>query len=123
MILLLTRAGQFYMESASPVDRREQLMSSFKILSLIMTVIFIAMMLFSYYFVAVESGHHDCCGDECPICTLIEQCVQNIKSVGNAITIVFVAALLYIVVSLTGKVRVSDILTETLVGTKVRLNY
>lgn len=99
-------------------------MRSFKVSGLIMAMIFIVMMLFSYYFVAVESGHHDCCGEECPICSLIEQCVQNIRSAGNAIAVVFVAvALLYIAVSFTGKVRINDILTETLVGTKVRLNY
>ncbi len=59
-----------------------------KIIAIIFSVILLVTFLLSAVFLAEEIGHHDCIGDDCPICETIEQCVYNLTIVGMAVLFV-----------------------------------
>ena len=59
-----------------------------KIIAIIFSVILLGTFLLSAVFLAEEIGHHDCIGDDCPICETIEQCVYNLTIVGMAVLFV-----------------------------------
>ena len=93
-----------------------------KIIAIIFSVILLGTFLLSAVFLAEEIGHHDCIGDDCPICETIEQCVYNLTVVGMAV--------LFIAVCVSIKAFISHIIKTLLmsgyslspVEYKVRLN-
>lgn len=60
-----------------------------KTIALFMSVILVFSFLFSFLFV-VREAHHDCIGEDCPICECIEQCQGIIKDLSIAIIPVLV---------------------------------
>lgn len=50
----------------------------------VLTAVFIAFTVFSVFFVAAEAGH-DCSGDDCPICFVIQVAEQNVKLLSLAL--------------------------------------
>ncbi len=95
-----------------------------KIVSSLVAMLGVAMLfvvLFSSIYVATESLH-DCTGDECPICTMLHQCENNLNQLGDgrvhlAIAI-FIATFMSLMVSLPGDHHIYP----TLVSNMVRLN-
>ena len=96
--------------------------NSKKKIAVLLGVILLGSFLLSSIFVAEEIGHHDCIGDDCPICETIEQCVYNLTVVGMAV--------LFIAVCVSIKAFISHIIKTLLmsgyslspVEYKVRLN-
>jgi hypothetical protein len=92
-----------------------------KLISVAVCVMVLFALLMSYFFVATEL-HHDCCGEDCPICATIDICVNTIKQLGNAVgTIVFVLFVSAVTHNLH-KLYVYHVIPHTLVSRKVRLN-
>lgn len=52
----------------------------------------LVVVLFSAVFVASES-QHDCQGDECPICAVLQQCENNLNQLGSGIVPLAVAVM------------------------------
>lgn len=50
----------------------------------VLTAVFIAFTVFSVFFVAAEAGH-DCSGDDCPICFVIQVAELNVKLLSLAL--------------------------------------
>ncbi len=76
----------------------------------------------SVFFIAHEADH-DCTGDDCPVCALIQMCENNIRQLGNgtsaaAAEVALVFLTLILPVLLTGALAGS-----TPVSRKTRLNY
>ena len=78
--------------------------------------------LISGVFLAENTGHHCDCQDHCPVCSLILQCEQNIKTIGSGLiavaTVIFIARSM---VELTTAFEYQSVQT-TLVSQKVRLD-
>ena len=89
-----------------------------------MVLVYIFVIISSCLFIAEEMGHHDCCGEDCPICETIEICIENVRSIGCAV-IVFVAlaSIIYATPDQVRKIRSEDTACFTLVSSKVRLDY
>ncbi|WP_026528120.1 hypothetical protein [Butyrivibrio sp. VCD2006] len=81
----------------------------------------LVVVLFSAVFVASES-QHDCDGDECPICAVLQQCENNLNQLGSGIVPLAVAVMVvfYLIagVSDSGVFRIFS----TPVSNMVRLN-
>lgn len=76
---------------------------------------------FSVFFVSNEYDH-DCSGDECPICQIITVCENFVKNISGGL-ILAVAALAAVLVVAGACVKDSaDIIADTLITQKVRLN-
>ena len=74
-------------------------------------------------FVAHEAGHHDCCGEECPVCRTIAASIRLLCSPG-----LVSAALLSLCLVLPGQdarrrqERLHRVFSGTLVSWKIRLD-
>lgn len=71
-----------------------------RIFTLLLAVAVLFVMLFSAFYIAVEA-HHDCTGEDCPVCTLICLCRNTLKNLSLAIC---AAAFFAVFVSTAGKV-------------------
>lgn len=85
-----------------------------RIISGIMVFIMLAFMLFASFFVAIEA-HHDCVGEDCPICTCIENCESIIQGTydgfHNQVSVI-PAALFSLVIFYVGCVMAADSLVS-----------
>lgn len=92
-----------------------------KIVSLLLAAAVIIVVLCSSFYIAVEADH-DCTGEDCPICTVVQQCENTVRlmSDGTAAQMVslFFAAVLFPVCVYTVPLLVSS----SLITSKVRLN-
>ena len=94
-----------------------------KLFGLILALIIMMAIFFSALFISMEMGHHDCSGEDCPICATMEECVNNIRICGMA------AVVAYVISSFVAKIRkqkssyIVEILLENLIVKRVRLNY
>lgn len=91
-----------------------------KVVALLLAAILLFSVLFSYEFIPSHT-HHDCCGDECPICRVLDVATHTIA--GLKAVVVFVAvslALCTFVQSLEDNSYSFD-KTNTLISLKVEL--
>lgn len=63
---------------------RANLDSKLNRLRAVFAAVFIAFTVFSVFFAAAEAGH-DCSGDDCPICFVIQAAAQNVKLLSLAL--------------------------------------
>ena len=87
----------------------------------VLGIAMLVVVLFSAVFVAAET-FHDCQGDECPVCEILQQCENNLNQLGSGIIPLAVAIIaafyLFAGVSDTGVFRIFS----TPVSNMVRLN-
>jgi hypothetical protein len=72
--------------------------------------------------ISKNAGHHCDDQDHCPICTLVLQCQQNIKTIGSGLIIAAVAALVFTVMATAAVKYEYQSVQTTLVSQKVRLD-
>ncbi|MBR1623008.1 MAG: hypothetical protein IJ675_03770 [Pseudobutyrivibrio sp.] len=93
-----------------------------RILALVALLATVLMMLFSTYLLTEHASHH--CDDEenCPVCALIVQCQQNIKTIGSGLVFTVVVFMLaYTATQALDNYDIQSVQT-TLVSQKVRLD-
>ena len=92
-----------------------------KITSIILTIILILIVSFFSFYIATEL-HHDCCGEDCPICILISQCEHTLKQLKESLVPFFQlnSLLVFNVVFVFSNIFYN--LNNTLVSKKVRMN-
>lgn len=78
-------------------------------------------LLFSTFYI-VEHADHICSGDDCPVCAVIEQCGDTLKTLGTAVIIVCATSVLFFI--LQGKVyfEIHFFPCNSLISQKVRMN-
>lgn len=107
-------------QTAMSNKRLTKISNARRIEAYIVAIITIAFMLFSVFFIAVEL-HHDCSGEDCPICSVIHQCENTFKQVfsSGCVQTAIIMPILFAAVTL---LITGSITNETLVSMKVRLN-
>ncbi len=93
------------------------LKSAAGILCLMMLVI----VLFSAFCVASETGH-DCSGEDCPVCALIRQCENTMRSIGCGTAARLSLILPFLFILFTAGSPADAFSQDTPVLRKVRLN-
>ncbi len=87
----------------------------------IMAVMMLVVVLFSVTFIVVEI-HHDCCGEDCPVCACISQCESILQQFGYGMTlqaaVISLAVILVLCNFLSFFIRAQD----SPVSRKVRMN-
>ena len=89
--------------------------------AVLMCVILTAVILLSSFYI-VEEAHHDCTGQNCPICHEIQLCIQMLNTACGAVVI---AAVTLLTVFKTSRMRASMGLNDRrakLVTLKVKLS-
>lgn len=91
----------------------------------VLTVLFAAMvlfvMLFSEFYIAVEADH-DCTGEDCPVCCQITICENTLKSVGQAVIAVTLAAFVCVLMIFLPSFAKKTAYNTSLVTLKVKLS-
>ncbi len=77
--------------------------------------------LFSQVFIA-EEFHHDCVGDECPICQTIAQCEAFLNRISTGVALFAVSIIAAAAVILSALLYAGPATSVTPVSSKVRLN-
>ena len=89
----------------------------------ILGFLMLALILFSSFYIAAESDH-DCCGEDCPVCSCIQICEDNLRLFENGVEAKteMSAVLPVLLLLLAFAPLVSTLPQETLVSRKVRMN-
>ncbi|MGN1329359.1 MAG: hypothetical protein ACI4V4_06645 [Eubacterium sp.] len=97
------------------MDKKKRLVTA------IVSAVYIFILLFSIFFIAAEADHICCVKDNCPVCCQINACKNNIKNVNTAGGLVFASAVAVFVVilSIGNEEHVSS---STLVMLKIKLS-
>ncbi len=91
-----------------------------RILSLVLAVSVAFVMLFSVFYIAVNSDH-DCAGENCQVCCQISACKNILKTLSECACIAaFTVAAVYVLIRLI-ELSASSVATDTLVTLKVKL--
>ncbi|RKM59206.1 AraC family transcriptional regulator [Butyrivibrio sp. CB08] len=92
-----------------------------RLLAGIMAIMVLFVVLFASFFV-VSHTHHDCSGEDCPVCATIHQCENLLNGAGGSF--LHIAAGVLPVVLVIGSVIISfcAVILGTPVSTKVRMN-
>ena len=91
-----------------------------RITAWVVMVATVLVILFSTYYL-VEHSYHNCTGNECPICMVMEQCSNNLKTMST--DFVFACTSLFILTSLLKEVHYElNIFNNSLISQKVRMN-
>ena len=93
-----------------------------RILSLVALIATVFVVLTSGVVLSENAGHHCDCQDHCPVCSLILQCQQNIKTIGSGL--IAVATVIFVARAMTELVTAFEYqsVQTTLVSQKVRLD-
>ena len=78
-----------------------------RVIALIIAVVTLLFMLSSFLFI-IEHSEHQCTGNDCPICAVITQCVNNLKQIGMGTSTV--SSLLTTIVIVTYVLKLHDCL-------------
>ncbi len=87
----------------------------------VMVLMMLATMLFSAFFIA-EEADHDCTGEDCPICTLVEQCENTLRGFGGGILSQLSGVISVLFLLITAASLIVVLSQDTPVSRKVRLN-
>ncbi len=99
------------------------IMRRYRVGSLFTVAILIITLFFSTLFIAEEMGHHDCTGEDCPICATIEMCISVIKECGAGLIVVMSVSLLLDFVIEKAEVYKRNNISNSLITDKVRMDY
>ena len=92
-----------------------------KVTSCLLAMLMIIVMLFSAFYISAEL-HHDCIGEDCPICACVQQCENVIHKIGGGLFFIISAIIPVVCVCLGAALFVSDIQKQTLISRKIRMN-
>lgn len=88
--------------------------------AILLVVLLFVTILFSYTYM-IENAHHDCSGDECPICMEMEAAMQTISSLRAVPIVPVIVAILCVFTHICTVIYYSGCMKDTLISLKVEL--
>ena len=92
-----------------------------KMTASVISTVMLVVLLFSAFYIATEE-EHNCTGEDCPICACMEQCVNNLRQMGDGAVSQVLSALFCIFFLLSLSSQETNLSCVTPVTQKVRLN-
>ena len=90
------------------------------LIAVLMTLLLCISMLGSVFIIA-EHTHHDCTGEGCAVCMMLEQCDERVRAIGTAVSALFMQLyIMFTAVSLPVSV-VHTVSSHTPITLKVKL--
>ncbi len=96
-------------------------LKTYRVIGGIMSVIMLVLMLLSLFFIAAEAGH-ECHGEDCHICEVIEQCRKTVRRVGETMVRFFAETLPLMILAYVLPTFERRYFGNSLVSQKVRMN-
>ncbi|MCR5770466.1 MAG: hypothetical protein K6G87_04435 [Butyrivibrio sp.] len=87
----------------------------------IIGMLMIIAMLFSAFYISYEA-HHDCTGEDCPICAQIQMCENTLHKIGGGLAFLVAVIVPVIFTFVCASVFNFILLQETPISQKVRMN-
>ena len=84
-------------------------------------VILVLFLFLSLFFIATEA-HHECSGEECPICICLEECVRSVKGFCDSLLILSALSVVFIATVLCSFAESKELVFNTPILSKVRMN-
>ena len=92
-----------------------------RILSVALAVLVLFVVLYSVFFIAAES-HHDCIGENCPICLQIQVYENTLKTLSSAAAVTAASAILYVAFFIIKTYITRPFVSATPISLKVKLS-
>jgi len=90
-------------------------------LKMALGLILVLSVLLAFSFIAVEA-HHECLGEECPICTCLDECVSTVKAFCNSLPVLSAVLAAFSAVVLCSLAVSEGLVFKTPITVKVRMN-
>ena len=90
-------------------------------LKAVLGVVLILSFILTLFFIAAEA-HHECSGEDCPICICLDECVNTVKGFCNSLPILSAVLAAFTAVVLCSFVVSKELVFNTPILTKVRMN-
>ena len=87
----------------------------------VLGVLMVLSLLCAFFFIAFEA-HHECEGEECPICACLEECVRTVRSLGDSLPILSALVVIYVATVLVSLAESGELIFFTPILSKVRMN-
>lgn len=84
-------------------------------------VFMVLSLLCAFIFIAFEA-HHECEGEQCPICACLEECVRIVRGLGDSLPILSALVVIYVAAAMVSLAESEEIIFNTPVLFKVRMN-
>ncbi len=84
-------------------------------------LILLVIVLFSAFYITAETGH-DCIGEDCPVCSFIQQCESTLRGVGDGTAVQSAILIPFLFVLVIAAPAAAAVCPDTLISIKVRLN-
>ena len=72
-------------------------------------------------FIAFEA-HHECEGENCPICACLEECVRTVRGLGESLPVLSACVVIYIAAVFVSLAESRELIFNTPILFKVRMN-
>ena len=87
----------------------------------VLGVVVMLSVLCALLFIAFEA-HHECEGENCPICACLEECVRTVRGLGESLPILSACVVIYIATVFVSLVESEELVFNTPILFKVRMN-
>ncbi len=105
----------------SVLNRIHKSADSWKITAIFLILVILLFLFISTYFIAYEADH-ECTGEDCPVCALIQMSENSLRQLGSGAPSAAAVSSLFILI-LVMQICTSDSITlPTPVSEKIRLN-
>ena len=84
-------------------------------------VVLVLSFILTLFFIAFEA-HHECEGEECPICICLDECVNTVKGFCNSLPILSAVLAAFTAVVLCSFAAAEGLVFNTPISIKVRMN-
>ena len=103
------------------IHEKRDLFKERRITTVLIVSVLLCMLLFSSFYI-VKERCHDCAGEDCPICMVIEQCENSLKTLTNGHILEVVVGFVLSFTMILSFYQESISCQNTLINQKVRLN-
>ena len=105
----------------SALKRVHKSADSGKITAIFLILAVLLFLFVSTYFIAYEADH-ECTGDDCPVCALIQMSENILRQLGSGVPAAAAASSLFILILMMQICTSESIILPTPVSKKIRLN-
>lgn len=91
------------------------------IIAAVLSIVVLLSLVFSVYFIQAEA-HHDCIGDDCPICATLDLCEATVKQLSASMCACFSILISFACIDLVKSWHVISFRHLTPVDEKIRMN-
>lgn len=96
--------------------------TSNRIIAMVALVATLFLMLFSSFYITEHASHHCDDSDHCPVCSMLVQCEQSLKTLGTGLAVAVIALVFFVLLTDISQGYSFQSVQTTLISQKVRMD-